>query len=97
MQAGLSETNPEAGSKSEKAALETELQRQLRNASTHRCATDDTEGRGGEVAIGICKLWMVERIEELGAELKGRSFMEPGKRLHLGNCEIQVRLSRTIY
>jgi hypothetical protein len=34
-------------------ALETELQRQLGNASTHRCATNDTEGRRGEVAIGI--------------------------------------------
>jgi hypothetical protein len=44
-------------------ALETEFQRQLRNACTHRCATDDAEGRGREVAIGICKLRMVERVE----------------------------------
>lgn len=50
--------------------LKRKPQRQLPNASIHGRATDDAERGSCEIAVRVCKLWMVQRIEKFGTKLK---------------------------
>ena len=76
--------------------LELEPQRQLSDASIDSRATDHTERRRGKVGIGVGKLRMIQRIEELGTKLQATFFQGPPKRYGLGEREIQVRLPGTV-
>ena len=63
--------------------LELVPQRQLTDAGIDRRAADQTERRRGEIGIGVCKLRMVQRIEELGTKLKAGFFEGPSERYGL--------------
>jgi hypothetical protein len=72
-------------------------ERQLTDARIYRRIADEAKRRGREVRVRIRKLWMVERIEELGAKFNCAVFTGPRDCEYLCNCKIQVCLTRAIY